>query len=223
MLKRYAADYTNTVLSVHLSSIVKKMGSLIENFRHFYLFSEDIAYKRHFNHEYMPQLYRKHASEMFSNCVFCMHLVKTGCHKQCLKCGLGRYAQCRPLLPGLLSSESIYPYEEENLRAPWYYTETCEHFYRLPQDNYLRNFSMIFTSAAIYNYEILEGLERGILSGEKPCHVCASIDYEIYKKCSGQEDFHAFSPCRKIVGELADFYQNQNSNQPVNKEASLSY
>jgi hypothetical protein len=220
MLKSISTEVTSTIISERLSSIAKKFGTVVESMRSICLLSEDTIYKRHFINEYMPQLYRKHTTTMAANCVFCNQLVKSGCHRQCFKCAIGNYPHCSSLLPGLLNCESIYPYNGGALKVPWYYMQTCSSFSRLPQENYFRNFNAWFSSSAIFNFEVLESLERGLLSGEKPCHVCASTDYEIYKNCTGQEDFHAFSPCHKIVDELAEYYQNQNSNNVINIEAS---
>ena len=220
MLKSITTELTTTIISVHLSSITKKFSTALDSIRNFCLFSEDTIYKHRFINEYMPLLYKKHTTAMYSNCVFCNQLVKSGCHKQCFKCAIGNYPHCSSLLPGLLNCGSIYPYNGDTLKVPWYYTQTCCSFSRLPQENYFRNFITAFSSSAIFNFEVLESLERGLLSGEKPCHVCASTNYEIYKKCTGQGDFHTFSPCHKIVDELADYYQNQNSNNVINTEAS---
>ncbi len=220
MLKGITSELTSTILSERLSSITKKFGTAVESMRNFCLFSEDTVYKHHFISEYMPLLYRKHTSLMVSNCVFCNQLVKSGCHKQCFKCAIGNYPHCSPLLPGLLDCESIYPYNGAALKVPWYYMQPCGNFGRLPQENYFRNITIWFSSSTIFNFEVLESLENGLLSGEKPCHVCASIDYGIYKKCTGQEDFHAFSPCHKIVNELAEYYQNQIPKNIFNLEAS---
>jgi hypothetical protein len=220
MLKSINNELTSTLISAYLSSIAKRFGTALDSIRNFCLFSEDTIYKRHFINEYMPLLYKKHTAAMVENCVFCNQLVKSGCHKQCYKCAISNYPHCSSLLPGLLNCESIYPYNGDTLKVPWYYTQTCTSFSRLPQENYFRNFNVFFSSSAIFNFEVLESLEKGLLSGEKPCHVCASIDYGIYKKCTGQRDFHAFSPCHKIVDELADYYQNQNSNNVINTNVS---
>lgn len=208
MSKSITTDFSSAALSAYLTPIAKRFGKAVEGMRNFRLFSEDTIYKWNFTNNFAPLLYRKHSVEMQMNCVFCTHLEKSDCHRHCLKCGMGRYEHCSPLLPGLISCESIYPNQSEELRVPWYYAKTCDCFSRLPKENYLRNFNTPF-SKSIFNYEVLESLESGLLSGEKPCHVCASANYEIYKKCYGQEDYHAFSPCRRIVGELAAFYSNK--------------
>jgi hypothetical protein len=79
----------------------------------------------------------------------------------------------------------------------------------LPQANYFKNLHVPLSSIGIYNFEIFEGLEKGLSNGEKPCHVCASIDYGFYKNCIGQGDFDIHTPCHKIIKELSSIYQNQ--------------
>jgi hypothetical protein len=222
MLKSNTTDLPGFVVSPRLSSLTRKFTVIAENVRAIRLFSEDTIYKHYILTEYMPVLYRKHTAEAHASCVFCNHLVYSGCHRQCLKCSMGKYSECKPLLPGLLNCDSIYPYNGDQLRLPWYYSETCACFSRLPEENYFRNLQLAFSSAAIYNFEVLEGLEKGLLSGEKPCHICASTDYGIYKKCYGQGDYHACSPCRKIADELGAFYKNRNPAGDANPEAALS-
>lgn len=224
MFKSITTELAGTMISERLSSIAKKFCTAAEFIRNICLFSEDTIYKHHFINEYMPLLYKKHTAAKVSNCVFCNQLVKSGCHKQCFKCAIGNYQHCSSLLPGLLNCDSIYPYKGDALKVPWYYTKTCSSFSRLPQENYFRNLNTWFSSSAIFNFEVLESLEKGLLSGEKPCHVCASTDYGIYKNCTGQGDFHVCSPCHKIVDELAEYYrdQNQNLNNIIRVEASQS-
>jgi hypothetical protein len=220
MLKSITTEMTSTLISVHLSTFAKRFSIALDSIRNICLFSEDTIYKHRFINEYMPLLYKKHIAATHSNCVFCNQLIRSSCHKQCFKCTINNYPHCSSLLPGLLNCESIYPYSSDTMKVPWYYAQTCSSFSRLPQENYFRNFNTSLRSSAIFNFEVLESLEKGLLSGEKPCHVCASTDFEIYKRCTGQGDFHAFSPCRKIVDELAEYYLNQSSNSKINTEVS---
>lgn len=171
------------------------------------ILSEDAHYKRYFLKKYLPDLYRQHTNKHYANCVFCANLVKTGCHKYCLKCSIGTYVRCSPALPGAIFIESVYPYELERLPIPWYYRKTCYHFRRLKPDKYQKNFYTALSPIGIYNMETLEGLEKGLCSGEKPCHICSSVDYQLYRECIAQRGFDASSPCHIIKGKLKQTYE----------------
>jgi hypothetical protein len=111
----------------------------------------------------------------------------------------------------MLYYETSYPYNLDCLTVPWYYKETCSHFRRLPQSSYFRNLNVIFSSVGIYNFEVLEGLVKGLSAGERPCHVCASIDYDIYRRCLEQDDFNPHIPCGLIASELSELYRAQSA------------
>ena len=211
MIKTSVVNIMDVALPMRLQPILKKIMKALTSLGSICVLSEDTLYKSYIKQSFMPELYRQHTSKMVANCVFCANLVRSGCHKYCLKCSSGTYVHCSPLLPGILYNETNYPYHSEILTVPWYYRETCHHFTRLPSKNYLKNFSVALSSIGIYNFEVLEGLEKGLSSGEKPCYVCASIDYELYKRCSGQVDFEPTSPCNKIYTELANIYQRPAS------------
>jgi hypothetical protein len=98
------------------------------------------------------------------------------------------------------------PDESDHHIVPWLYKKTCKSFNRLDLKNYLRNFKVPFSWLTVYNYEILEGLIYGISAKERPCHICATIDYSIYKKCSDREDFDKNSPCQKIGNLVESIY-----------------
>jgi len=170
-------------------------------------FSEDTVYKWHFVCRYKYELYLKHTLARYANCIFCSRLKRSNCHRHCLKCTAGTYIHCSPLLPGLLYFERSYPFNSE-LAVPWFYKNTCSSFKRLSSFSYLRNFYISHPFIGIQNLEVFEGLEKGLSSGERPCHVCAFIDFNIYKKCSEAKDFDKFSPCRKISSRLQSFYGN---------------
>lgn len=171
-------------------------------------FSEDTIYKWHFIRRYRSELYIKHNITQYANCIFCSRLKKSNCHKHCLKCTAGTYIHCSPLLPGLMYFERSYPFNNDHLAVPWYYKKTCSSFKRLSSLNYLSNLYISHASIGIHNLEVLEGLEKGLSSGERPCHVCALIDYDIYRNCCDNEGFDKYSPCRKISSQLKDIYLN---------------
>lgn len=211
MIKTPVADIMYSTLPMRLLPMIKKLTNVIASLRTSCVLSEDSVYKWHFRRDYMPDLYRQHTSELYANCIFCVNLVRSGCHRHCLKCGIGTYIHCSPPLPGILYYETRHPYIVDSLTVPWYYKETCSSFKRLPPNHYFRNLHVALSSIDIYNFEVLEGLEKGLSSGEKPCHICASMDYELYRKCSGQGDFDVSTPCHKITKELSAIYQKQAS------------
>lgn len=207
MLKTLVPDIMYATLSMRLLPIIKRFVKAMTSIGSICVLSEDTLYKYHFMRDYMPELFKRHTSELYANCIFCSNLVRSGCHRHCLKCSIGTYIHCSPLLPGVLYCETNYPYNNDYLAVPWYYRETCSSFIRLPQANYFRNLHESFSSIGICNFEVLEGLEKGLSAGEKPCHVCASIDYELYRKCSGQGDFNVHTPCHRITTELSTVYK----------------
>jgi hypothetical protein len=73
--------------------------------------------------------------------------------------------------------------------------------------NYFKNFKVPFSWLTVYNYEILEGLVYGLSARERPCHICATIDYTIYKKCVDREDFDKNTPCPKISSLMESIYR----------------
>jgi len=107
--------------------------------------------------------------------------------------------------------ERSYPFNSDQLAVPWFFKKTCSSFRRLPFIRYFKNFLISHPTIGIQNLEVFEGLEKGLSSGERPCHVCACIDFNIYKKCSGSKNFNKYLPCRKILQQLGSFYQSCHS------------
>ena len=210
MIKSIASGSAGAALLSGMQPLYKKLVKMVASIGNICLVSEDMLYKWHFIRYDMPLLYRNHTSCLYTNCAFCANLVRSGCHKHCLKCGAGTYIHCSPLLPGLLNAEAVRPCSTDCLTIPWYYRETCSNFKRLSLNNYLKNFKTVFSPNGIYHFEVLEGLEKGLSAGERPCHVCASVDYEIYRSCSSQSSFDIKAPCGKIAGELASYYKKQS-------------
>lgn len=211
MIKTPEIDMLNASLPMRLLPLLRRFFKTIASIGIICAISEDTVYKWHFVQDYMPELYKQHTSKLYANCVFCANLVRSCCHRHCLKCSIGTYIHCNPLLPGILYYEAKHPYSMDRLTVPWYYREACSSFMRLPQNHYFKNLHVAFSSIDIYNFEVLEGLEKGLSAGEKPCHVCASMDFALYRKCSGQGDFDVSTPCHKITEELSAIYQKQDS------------
>jgi len=113
------------------------------------------------------------------------------------------------VLPGAIYKESAYSEDSDKIQVPWYYKKPCRQFRRLPLYKYHRNIYPLFNSVGIHHIEILEGLESGLCSDIRPCHICASVDYDIYRKCSAQDDFNENTPCQKIKAELKRIYESQ--------------
>lgn len=179
------------------------------------LFNGDFIYKINFRTYLKPVIYYSHLGSNYKSCAFCANLKRTNCHAHCLKCSLGYYVQCSPLLPGLMYYDKKNPDEYNNLSIPWLYKKTCKKFQRLQLWNYLRNFTIPFSWITIYNYEVLEGLVFGCSLQERPCYICASIDYSIYKSCLNREDFEKNTPCQRISRVVEAIFQNSIANIPL--------
>ena len=143
---------------------------MIKSIRNIKFYNSDTAYKKYIIGKYMPALYKKHITDLQINCVFCKNLVRSNCHKHCLKCRAGTYINCCPLLPGILYFENKYPYDLNKMTIPWFYKSSCEHFERLGAKKYFKNFKVLFSWVTLNNFEVLEGLTSGLSSNEKPCH-----------------------------------------------------
>jgi len=169
---------------------------------------EDLQYTWHFVKYYMPALYQSHTEQNRINCVFCTNLVRGRCHKYCFKCSIGTYIKCGSSLPGAIYKMPSYLDEAEYAVIPWFYRKPCSNFKRLPPYLYFKNLYPILGMAGTNNLEILEGLEKGLSSGIRPCHVCASVDYGLYKKCLSEECFDESTPCRKISSEIEKYYKS---------------
>lgn len=211
MLKATVDNCTESILISRLIPVFRKLMQSVSALGSFPVLTEDSVYKRNFIHDFMPELYSQHTSALYMNCVFCVNLVRSKCHSNCLKCCHGTYIHCGSLFPGLLDFNTRHPDCMDRLILPWYYRETCCSFERLPPRNYFRNLYVAFSSNEICNFEVLEGLEKGLSSGERPCHICASVDYELYRKCSGQGDFDNSIPCHRINDELSSYYHKYSA------------
>lgn len=187
---------------------IRTLRSTLTKFNPASVLSDDWRYKRYFVKEYQPQLYQQHTKKHFANCIFCANLAKSSCHKYCFKCAVGTYIRCSPVLPGAIYKEPLYPLESESLVTPWYYRKPCYHFRRLALDKYCKNIYSLFSSIGIYNMEILEGLEKGLCSGQKPCHICSSVNYELYRECLNQRGFNTSTACHIIKDKLKMAYES---------------
>lgn len=216
---RIPLERTNlySMLLKSLDTVKSGFLKLIGRIRSFSIISEDFTYKKSFIKNLKPGIYENHIAGNFTSCAFCSNLTRTHCHAHCLKCSCGTYIHCSPLLPGLMYYDKKNPDESDNLIVPWLYKKSCDKFKRLELKNYLRNFTIPFSWVTIYNYEVLEGLIYGYSSKERPCYVCASIDYSIYKECLDREDFDRNAPCPRISGIVEEIYKNESLNSGQKK------
>ena len=198
----------STMTSKCLNVLKTGLLKILEQSRNFSLISEDLMYKKSFLKNLKPLIYENHIRNKHISCAFCSNLTRTHCHAHCLKCGAGSYIHCSPLLPGLMYYDKKNPDESDYLTVPWLYKKACDKFTRLKLKNYLRNFSVPFSWVTIYNYEVLEGLICGYSSKERPCYVCASIDYSIYRECLDRDDFDRHTPCPRISEVVESIYQD---------------
>lgn len=175
-----------------------RIKSALDKIRKINLISDDMQYKKQFSRVDKQNIYDNHVKMDYISCAFCSNLTRSYCHAHCLKCGIGSYIHCSPLLPGLMYYDKKNPDESDYLSVPWLYKKPCKSFIRLEIKNYLNNFKVPFSWLTVYNYEILEGLVYGLSAKERPCHICATIDYSIFKICSGREDFEKNTPCPYI-------------------------
>jgi hypothetical protein len=186
-----------------ISTAVRKTASFMSA----KLLPEDIKYNIYFHRSFIPGLYKRHSAVKNTNCLFCRHLIKSEYHRYCLICSKGTYDNCFLPLPDMLFEGFVSPDSEYGLQKPWYFMKTCSSFERLPKKQYSRNLYFPFSSITIHNKETLEGLENGIVYGIRPCHICASADYDLYRKCTRQGDYDIYSPCPSIRRELEYVYE----------------
>jgi|LSQX01.1.fsa_nt_gb hypothetical protein len=194
-----------------IAVIAKKVVNALMSIKPGDLLSEDIKYRFYFYQSFIPNLYQKHITDCSSNCLFCCHLTKSRYHRSCLICTKGTYDKCYFPFPDVLLEDSTSTNNEGILPKPWYFMKTCDSFERLEKNMYYRNLHFPFSSITIRNYETLEGLENGFLSNIRPCYICASVDYDLYKRCKRQGDCDICIPCLKIEEMLSDAYDRQPS------------
>jgi hypothetical protein len=191
-----------TTVSAGLDTVLTQGIDLLRKVYQELFRNEDILFEKYFKTEFMPSLYDIHTAEQSANCIFCSRLETSSCHKHCLKCSKGTYIRCSPLLPGILCYEDT-PGHSSEAPLPWLYKEPCRHFARLNREIYYKNLLSHTSWIRLYNFEVLEGLSNGLVTGERPCHICAAVDYEIYKDCLMAGETCTDSPCYKISGMVS--------------------
>jgi hypothetical protein len=177
-----------------------RIRSLLNNIS---LSSEDKIFRNYFENTIAPRIYSLHLNDTFISCIFCSHLYRTYCHEYCFKCSKNTYSSCSVLLPGTYPFCDSYFDTIEHGFAPWMFKTPCINFDRLSEDEYFKNFISNDPSITTANYEALEGIFIGISSGEKPCHICASVNIKIYDHCMKTREAVENKPCNKIIRKLS--------------------
>jgi hypothetical protein len=168
------------------------------------LYSEDKIFRNYFEGTMAPQIYSLHLNDNFISCIFCSHLYRTYCHEYCFKCSKNTYNSCSVLLPGTYPFCGSYFDITEHNFTPWMFKTPCMNFDRLAEDEYFRNFVSNDQSITTANYEALEGIFIGISYGEKPCHICASVNIKIFDNCMKTKEAVDNKPCNKIIRKLSE-------------------
>ncbi|MDP4094230.1 MAG: hypothetical protein Q8920_12820 [Bacillota bacterium] len=192
------------------TSLVKKINTSCRNiFSYMEKLSsdnDDRIYIKQFNKLTGPKIYQMHLNEYLISCAFCSHLSKSSCHEYCFKCSKGVYLDCSFLLPGTFSFSSAY-FDNSDDHQPWIFKTPCSNFERLPENKYFRNFSTLSKSKTAANYEALEGIFTGLSRGKRPCHICASVNMEIYDNCSCSSASAETNPCDRIIDQISARYR----------------
>ncbi len=171
------------------------------------ILSDDVAYKRGFLATTGRRIYQMHINSYYVSCAFCLHLGRSSCHKHCFICRKGTYKECGPLLPGTFEFYGFFSDESDTDITPWVLKTPCTGFERLPLKKYFRNFKSFRSSVTAANYETVEGLFMGISRGKRPCHICASVNIDIYKECSLKGECAKKHSCSRIIREISNKYQ----------------
>jgi hypothetical protein len=141
----------------------------------------DFLYMVRFRINLAPKLYKIHIDSNYVSCIFCRYLKKSRCHSKCFRCSKGTYSKCDCLLPGPSSFTSGIA---EHTDGPtWLFRQPCEHFKRLPENGYIQNFEYGSIESVVTNYETAQSLFFGICNGNRPCHICAAVDLQLFLQC----------------------------------------
>lgn len=184
----------------------RKIKSVAEKLRSIRLYSDDMAYRRSFSERYVSNNYHMHTLYNRINCAYCSNLRRTGPAGHLLKCLKAQYPDEAPLLPEILSLEPISGEKSRDANMPWYFRKPCIYFSRLAKKKYMKNFRHPIAEITTANYEILEGLEYGVTYGQKPCYICASINYQLFRNCLEVSGFDYSGQCGNVMQNIAKTY-----------------
>jgi hypothetical protein len=82
---------------------------------------------------------------------------------------------------------------------------------RLDSRKYFRNFTSNDLSVTTACYEAAEGIFRGISHGKRPCHICASVNLDIYNSCIRNGKAGENTPCNRIIAEISSHYKTSSA------------
>jgi hypothetical protein len=172
------------------------------------IISDDSCYEKCFRNITSESIYNKHISDNYISCAFCSHLSKVPCSSCSFTCSMMTYTDFNSLLPGIFTYYDKCPDSYHEHFVPWLYRIPCINFSRLDKQNYFRNFISLKSLITITNFEILEGLFTGISNGKRPCHLCASVDAQVYIRCLESGKTSIIKPCDRIINEISSKYNN---------------
>lgn len=182
----------------------KIINTILDKFN---FLSDDKAYIKYFENQIGPNIYRQHLDDYFVCCAFCCHLIKSSCHQYCFRCKRNTYHECGVLLPGTFSFTGSQLSDSGTDLKPWIFRTPCTGFERLSQKKYFKNFSSYVQLITVENYEALEGIFTGISRGKSPCHICASVNIDIYNNCTLPEKNAENKHCKEIIEQIGGRYK----------------
>lgn len=192
-------------LVIELKKRIALLKQKLTNYK-LLIIDDDIEYKKTFESSISPIIQSEHQKCNLSFCAFCVNLKKSACHKYCFSCSKSFFSECGLLLPGTFPFMTNYLDSEGNETMPWTLIPGCNYFEQLDNQHYFDNFVSIDDAITIAFYEAVEGLYLGISRGKRPCHICASINLEIYNSCYKSENFNYDNPCTKVLENVMKYY-----------------
>lgn len=170
------------------------------------IINDDSKYFKYFHSVIGPEIYHRQSRTYFVCCAFCTQLHKSNCHDFCFSCSKRVYPSCGSVLPESFSIGGLYYSKNNSEDRPWIFCTPCTNFESLNESKYFRNFVVPDNQITIANLEALEGLFLGFSRGKRPCHICASININLYNSCPHNVRSE-LSPCHKFVYEIQQKYK----------------
>lgn len=185
-----------------------KLNILVRLLKKTGLISLDFIYRLYYMAIFGTKIFYRHKISSYRSCAFCKHLVFDKCISKYI-CKHGEYEACSSIVPGIIPNPSIHGglyFEEEDEQVPWLFKETCSNFEVLELKEYFRNFVSFDLNTSVIKLESIEGILLGSCSGELPCHICASVNKEIYTKCRYLAKASQLGKCSVIYDNLSEIY-----------------
>lgn len=170
----------------------------------------DLLYMVRFRINLVPELYKTHIESNYISCIFCCYLKKSHCHSNCFRCSKGTYSKCDCLLPG--PSSFAPDMVDCTETSTWSFKQPCEHFKRLPENGYVQNFEYGSIERVVTNYETVQSLFFGMCNGNRPCHVCAAVNLQLFLQCpeAGSTE-NEKKPCSVILKWISSVCAQQRT------------